>query len=79
MSERIVTIHDAPYPDGELESCYALVTGEDISVAIAITIKRAIELQRDGSIYYDATAGLTPESFDRFFAPDFPPIREWSP
>lgn len=73
--EQIVKVTDAVYPNGQVEHCYALACpGEDGEiVGIAITTRRAIDLQNEG-VPYDTRNGLSVDSFDRFYPPDFRPL-----
>lgn len=71
MADRfLTTVMDAEFPSGERWATYAYVA-EDRSVGVAVEFNRALEMQRDEGVPYQATH-WTPAEFDTWFAPDFP-------
>lgn len=72
---RLLSVSGVTYPDGNVGSCYALVSeGDDGSSAVCVTIKRAAELEREGVPF--GTDWVRPEDFDTFIGPDFPMVGE---
>lgn len=71
MSQHITTIFGVEYPRGEKATCYALVSDGS---AACITVRRAMDLQREGVPFVSLSPRLTPDSFETFFPPDFPLI-----
>ena len=71
MSKLLTTVSGVEYPDGSTGACYAYIE-EDLSVGVALPVKRAIEMQREG-VPYEFT-GTGPEDYGVWYAPDFPPI-----
>lgn len=69
--EYLTTVSDVEYPGGQRAECYALVgkTG----TGTAVTVKRAIELQREG-VEYRQPHPVYPGDFTVWFGPDFNPI-----
>lgn len=72
--ERILTVKDVPYPNGELAACYAL---ENDGVAVCISVNRSMELSREGVPY--VAGHFMPSSFAEFFEPDFQPLGSCDP
>lgn len=64
----LTMVTDTEYPDGTLAPCYALVGDGS---ATAVSVKRAIELQKIG-YPFRAPHPVYPDDFETFFSPDFP-------
>ena len=72
MTSFITTVKGATFPDGDVAPVYAYVT-DDRSCGVAMTIKRAIEMQRDEGVEYRVT-DTTPADYGVWYEPDFPSI-----
>lgn len=67
-ADYITTVSDVEYPSGFRGKCYALVS--ETGTATAITMRRAIDLQREG-VSYAQPHPVYPDDFAVWFGPDF--------
>lgn len=67
----LTMVTDVTFPDGSTGPCYALVSPG--GGAVAVSIKRAIELQTEG-YPFSVPHPVYPADFSVWFEPDFPAL-----